>query len=67
MALDKTFKADTKVTRNQKICELRYTKDMSIIKLADYFGITKQRVQQILERDLRDYIDARKKLSTGTS
>ena len=59
--LDKTLKVNKK-GRNQKMCQMRMDKDMTIYQLADYFGITKQRVQQILERDLDNYLKSRKKL-----
>ncbi len=61
MALKKTFKPLLKLTRNLKVCELRYKKDMTLNQLADYFGLSKQRVQQILERDLDKYIKLNKR------
>ena len=58
--LNKTFKTPTQFDRNMKICQLRLEKDMTIYQLADNFGITPQRVQQILERDLEKYIKSQK-------
>lgn len=58
--LDHNLKINKK-GRNQKICKLRLEKNMSISALGAMFGITRQRVYQILERDYDAFLKNRKK------